>query len=408
MAVYWDKSITLAEKMRQYDNVSLRGFGADLGLRKLSNLNKSKLVELIVAKLLDPETMFYRCSILTDKEIAIFEKGMDGIYEYPEEENDAIGLLNEMDLVIVSNNQMIVPSDVVSAWSQVKDEKFLTYQKKASWIWKCLFWVETMYGVAPTDVVLDVINVRKGMKVTAEELREYYLHFPDDQLWIVNLNDMYISQVFISNRDALQGLRSAQMDKPYYIPTVKEVDELFDTGALISDKPYQDMYKFLTGDMKVDKTEARYILEDLWDKLASGADHHDTMQEFWNNFEFENDKLVEKIVPLYMNLSNGTRMLINRGHKPTETAQSQKFGPGNMPTITAGSSVAAEMLQQIAPEIQQKGFGLELDSNADRVMAASYPNGLNGQPVVAEKKIYPNDPCPCGSGKKYKKCCGRK
>ena len=26
---------------------------------------------------------------------------------------------------------------------------------------------------------------------------------------------------------------------------------------------------------------------------------------------------------------------------------------------------------------------------------------------VAEKKVGPNDPCPCGSGKKYKKCCGR-
>ncbi len=25
-----------------------------------------------------------------------------------------------------------------------------------------------------------------------------------------------------------------------------------------------------------------------------------------------------------------------------------------------------------------------------------------------EKKIGPNDPCPCGSGKKYKKCCGKK
>lgn len=25
-----------------------------------------------------------------------------------------------------------------------------------------------------------------------------------------------------------------------------------------------------------------------------------------------------------------------------------------------------------------------------------------------ENKIYPNDPCPCGSGKKYKQCCGRK
>lgn len=28
-------------------------------------------------------------------------------------------------------------------------------------------------------------------------------------------------------------------------------------------------------------------------------------------------------------------------------------------------------------------------------------------PLVKEKKIYPNDPCPCGSGKKYKKCCGK-
>ena len=27
------------------------------------------------------------------------------------------------------------------------------------------------------------------------------------------------------------------------------------------------------------------------------------------------------------------------------------------------------------------------------------------QPVVKKIKVGPNDPCPCGSGKKYKKCC---
>ena len=27
--------------------------------------------------------------------------------------------------------------------------------------------------------------------------------------------------------------------------------------------------------------------------------------------------------------------------------------------------------------------------------------------VRKDKKIFPNDPCPCGSGKKYKKCCGK-
>lgn len=28
--------------------------------------------------------------------------------------------------------------------------------------------------------------------------------------------------------------------------------------------------------------------------------------------------------------------------------------------------------------------------------------------IVKPEKVYPNDPCPCGSGKKYKKCCGKK
>jgi preprotein translocase subunit SecA len=29
------------------------------------------------------------------------------------------------------------------------------------------------------------------------------------------------------------------------------------------------------------------------------------------------------------------------------------------------------------------------------------------KPVVKGQKVGRNDPCPCGSGKKYKKCCGR-
>ncbi len=33
---------------------------------------------------------------------------------------------------------------------------------------------------------------------------------------------------------------------------------------------------------------------------------------------------------------------------------------------------------------------------------------LKGPVRREDKKIYPNDPCPCGSGKKYKQCCGRK
>ena len=39
---------------------------------------------------------------------------------------------------------------------------------------------------------------------------------------------------------------------------------------------------------------------------------------------------------------------------------------------------------------------------------ALYKEQKSSTTIVKEQKIYPNDPCPCGSGKKYKKCCGRK
>ena len=36
-----------------------------------------------------------------------------------------------------------------------------------------------------------------------------------------------------------------------------------------------------------------------------------------------------------------------------------------------------------------------------------YKEQKSSTTIVKDKKVYPNDPCPCGSGKKYKKCCGR-
>ena len=48
----------------------------------------------------------------------------------------------------------------------------------------------------------------------------------------------------------------------------------------------------------------------------------------------------------------------------------------------------------------------------DEIFTAEYKKELyleqkKSGTVVKPKKIFPNDPCPCGSGKKYKKCCGR-
>lgn len=36
-----------------------------------------------------------------------------------------------------------------------------------------------------------------------------------------------------------------------------------------------------------------------------------------------------------------------------------------------------------------------------------YKEQKSSTTIVKGERVYPNDPCPCGSGKKYKKCCGK-
>ena len=107
-----------------------------------------------------------------------------------------------------------------------------------------------------------------------------------------------------------------------------------------------------------------------------------------------------------MPLMNGTNLLVNRGYAPADMPH-PAIKPGQMPTIVPGSSDAAKMLWEAMPELQKMGFGVDLDSNATTVPVFGMPNGVDGPMQMSEKKIYPNDPCPCGSGRKYKKCCGK-
>lgn len=405
--VVFDKNITLGQKLGEYGKETLKDFAGDLGLRKLSRLKKADLIEKIAEKLLNPETMFYRAAILTDKEIAVLEKGFDGPVKIGDKDINPVGTLNQMEFIAVSNGEYLVPCDVASAWKRVKDDRFEAYRKRASWVWKCLYWAEEMYVFTPLEIMLEVINVKKGFRMRAEELKEIFNNFPKDYLWSINFDEFFLSRIYVTDMDALRSLRHAQAEKSYYIPTAAEVDEFFETGALLSDRAYQDMLSFMKKELGLNHAEAKNILFDLWEKVSDNDDPHGTMQWFWNKFEFEDEKQLERIVNLYTRLANETRMRTNRGHKPTELRVMSNFGSGNMPVITAGSSHAAEMLAQIAPQIQQMGFELDLESNAGSVPVMEFPNGIEGGMQMREKKIYPNDPCPCGSGKKYKKCCGR-
>ena len=404
--------MSLKGKLNLYKKDELKVLADDIGLTKLSKLKKAELVELVAARLLDPDVMFYRMSIFDDRAIEIFEKGIGKFYRYTDEERDTVNVLNEMEFAAVGRDDagediLFVFDEVAEVWQGVKNEKFDAYRKRASWVWKCLYWTEEMYGYTPIEIFLDVINVKKELRMTADELIEIFDHFPLDQLWTVRLDDIFLSTNYAIDQDRLYDLRVRQQGKDYYIPTAAEVEELFDTCALLSTPAYQKMKKYMTKNLHLAETEAECILLDSWDMLSTEDDFLESMQWFMGQFELMKKKQAEDVLNLFMPLSNNTRMISNKGHTPSELSGRVKFGLGNMPVITAGSSLAAEMLAEAAPEIRKLGFDLDLESNAANIPVMDLPNGLDGPVKMSQKKVYPNDPCPCGSGKKFKKCCGK-
>lgn len=86
---------------------------------------------------------------------------------------------------------------------------------------------------------------------------------------------------------------------------------------------------------------------------------------------------------------------------------------------TIHNSLLFERAKRLAQHLELtedlKWIESQLTSFSDSMEEADYYNDLYDdfrmpvqKPIVKEKKVYPNDPCPCGSGKKYKKCCGKK
>ena len=77
-----------------------------------------------------------------------------------------------------------------------------------------------------------------------------------------------------------------------------------------------------------------------------------------------------------------------------------------------GYNMYEEMLGNIGEDVIKLLFTVQLKTNIERKqvskpIATNEGDGtITKKPVTKDKKIGRNDLCPCGSGKKYKKCCG--
>lgn len=400
----------MAEIMSSWTKEELKSLAEDLELKGYHSLKKDILVGKIKEELLKPSVMERQMMMFSDEEIAAFESVLKTTGYYPVRKDLELleGFYNLAYAGIYNDNFAAVPDEVKKVYKKVNTPKFRKKRKTAFWMIRCLTMVIFLYVLAPISVIKEMLVKCLGECIGEEEFREIFTLIPD------YLNPCVIRGEWVIYKEVLpQGLynkiKESQEDLEYYIPEQEEILDYTEHGYPSRDACCRKVKEFLGKRMKIENEFVEELMCELYSRLSLGKMPSDVVEIFEEEgIIFPDETTVRDFIILLMDLNNNTRMIQNRGWTPNEMIKKMPVLPeGKKPTLVPMSSLAAEQLKHASDELQKMGFTVDLDSGADEVKTVFMPDGIEGQVVKGMKKIYPNDPCPCGSGKKYKKCCGK-
>ena len=408
---YGPDGIMLKYILRMYDKESLLNYARDLEIKRTSGLKKDELAEKIANELLMPTVMRRRIAVLSPECRILLERAMrEAFIPTPEEMDDAL-FLHESDYAFLNKREQLdVPVDVKIAYEKINTPEFRKYARKMSWLSQCLNFGEVFYGVFDKDVLRKIYNVRKGYHISEEQLEKMCNEFPDDMTEChMEEGQRFIVAEYLAYRDRYKDLLDIQAGKDFYIPNAQEVLDYARNLYLSQEPAYQNFREFLHHEIGMTYDEADAEALETWDKIQFDIDFTEIVQYIIDVYEDLLDGTkIEKIIQLLQEVNNNTRMRIHRGHTPNEMMrkgmEEDRFS--QKPIVVPGSTEAANLLKSASEELKEMGVCVDFDSNAVIVPNNFSQNNVSGQAANSIKKIYPNDSCPCGSGKKFKKCCG--
>lgn len=282
-----------------------------------------------------------------------------------------------------------------------------------------------LYGVVPLRQAYKIIIDQNPKLMTLDEFlafSEVARHECEDY-YLLGLDELYIDgpdsvdpldrelidiALIDESLDRYHELLRQHQDKPYFIPK-KSVLLAYEDAFYCEPTPQTiSLRRFLSEQLELEETKAHSIMEELIygcrcldAGIASALQRLNQM-----GVTFKKKSAVDEFMTVYQDFHNNMRMQANRGHTPNEllrlyppeqqAPQSISLGPNIRKGIADGSIRVNDLRQQIlSAQLPNEDLRIGLLKELAEI-----------RPTKAIK-IGRNELCPCGSGKKYKKCCGR-
>ena len=220
----------------------------------------------------------------------------------------------------------------------------------------------SLYGLITLEELATLYNSQNQTLLTAEELSavlsKYALRGYGYAFW-----EDYIVHLDLLEEDGqdAQHILKERAGKTRYTPPRDEFLRYTDP-EYYEETPQIEALRKRLDDLLEDSEEAEELVDQIHEMGAAEApmeEYLDLLEAY--DLDLPKMKDMNKFMGLVIGVINNTRLWANYGHTPNELFSTMRSGVPSAPT-----------------------------------------GGMSSGP-----KIGRNDPCPCGSGKKYKKCCGQ-
>lgn len=294
-----------------------------------------------------------------------------------------------------------------------------------------------LYGIIPLEKAYEIIHsqcprlITEGefyafAEIARHECEDYYI-MGDEELYVdgkkTPLSQYEIINVILLARDEEDDgggemyLRTKRMQagKPYYIPDKQSLLLYADHYYYEETKELEAARRFFTRTLKMDDAAAFFALLDMCFLARFTDPHGDGELPLIKAFDYRKlrRKDLETFLDLYTRFCNNSRMHCNRGYTPEEMVAmrpqkakqptSLTFGPNIQELLDSGEWDREEFKEML------RSMGLPVDGlETTPVTGKAKVENKEEAPIIPlPTKAGRNDPCPCGSGKKYKNCCGK-
>ncbi|MCM3631255.1 SEC-C metal-binding domain-containing protein [Paenibacillus glycanilyticus] len=337
-----------------------------------SKLKKQELADAIQASITDVQELNLALLMATSNEWELVQK----LLAVPYLQDDAMPpgstffLINTGLLYSFYDQDKlyyVLPEEVKETYAKVAGGELLQERERVQQVGSYILAAMNLYGVCPFDQFLAIYNAQNEDRLDEAVLsRICHLLTRREQSWHVADGRLVADYYDNDNQDELTELLASVAGKPYYIPDRKEFLQYAEYGYYEETPQLAGLEQYILEYLSRDKELVHDLISEIQFECSMSKPIEEIMMGFEDRgIEISTREQLEMVIHLVINVYNNTRMWSNAGFKPVELGAS-------------GSGAATDPLRNLVPSKQQ----------------------------AVSAKIGRNEPCPCGSGKKYKKCCG--